>query len=100
VLHGPATGETSYETDRGEFVGRGRTLADPAAIIANSGLKVGDEFAVPGDLVAQAIRRLWGLRLFEDIQVSIDRKLGNGVYLVITVKELPRFDRAENAMLV
>ena len=32
VVHGVALGEASYETDRGEFVGRGRTLADPAAM--------------------------------------------------------------------
>lgn len=32
VVHGAALGETSYETDRCEFVGRGRSLADPAAM--------------------------------------------------------------------
>lgn len=73
----------------------GNSLADPAAVIANSGLRVGDEIAVPGEQVGQAIRRLWGLRLFDDIQISIDRKAGNGVYLLITVKELPRFERTE-----
>jgi len=73
----------------------GNSLADPAAVIANSGLKIGDEFIVPGDQIAQAIRRLWGLRLFEDVQISIDKKVGNGVYLVVAVKELPRYDRTE-----
>ena len=32
VVDGAALGETSYETDRCEFVGRGRSLADPAAM--------------------------------------------------------------------
>ena len=32
VVHGAALGEASYETDRCEFVGRGRSLADPAAM--------------------------------------------------------------------
>ncbi len=73
----------------------GNTLADPAAVIANSGLKVGDEILVPGDQIAQAIRKLWSLRLFEDIQVSIDRKMGNGIYLLIKVTELPRFEQAQ-----
>jgi outer membrane protein insertion porin family len=73
----------------------GNQFADPAAVIANSGLKVGDEITVPGDQVAQAVRRLWGLRLFEDVQVAVDKKVGNGVYLLITVKELPRFERIE-----
>ena len=73
----------------------GNTLADPAAIIANSGLKVGDEVTIPGDQVGQAIRRLWGLKLFDDVQVSIDRRAGNGIYVLLAVRELPRFDHTE-----
>jgi len=73
----------------------GNVLADAAAVIANSGLKVGDEFTVPGDQVGQAIRRLWSLTIFEDVQIAIDRKVGNGAYLVIKVKELPRYERTE-----
>ena len=73
----------------------GNTLADPAAIIANSGLKVGDEITVPGDQVGQAIRRLWGLKLFDDVQASIDRRVGNGIYILLTVRELQRFDHTE-----
>jgi outer membrane protein insertion porin family len=71
----------------------GNTYADPAAIIANSGIKVGDEIIIPGDQVGQAVRKLWSLHLFEDVQVAIDRKMGNGIYLVITVKEYPRFEK-------
>jgi outer membrane protein insertion porin family len=73
----------------------GNTLADPAAIIANSGLKVGGEITVPGDQVSQAIRKLWSLRLFEDIQILTDRKMGTGVFLLIKVTEYARFDRVE-----
>jgi outer membrane protein insertion porin family len=73
----------------------GNTLADPAAVIANSGLKVGDEITIPGDQIGQAIRRLWGLKLFDDVQVSIDRRVGNGIYILLAVKELPRFDHTE-----
>ena len=71
----------------------GNTFADPAAIIANSGLKVGDEILIPGDQAGQAIRKLWSLRLFETVEIAIDRKMGDGVYLLITVKEFPRFDK-------
>jgi outer membrane protein insertion porin family len=71
----------------------GNTLADPAAIIANSGLRIGDNITVPGDQVGQAIHKLWSLKIFDDIQVGIDRRVGDGVYLVIKVHELPRFER-------
>jgi cellobiose phosphorylase len=36
TVHGDATGPTSYETARAEFIGRGRTLADPAAMHRDS----------------------------------------------------------------
>jgi outer membrane protein insertion porin family len=73
----------------------GNVLADPSAVIANSGLKAGDEVLIPGDQFAQAVRKLWGLRIFDDVQVNIDRKVGNGLYIVIKVKELPRYERTE-----
>ena len=73
----------------------GNVLADPAAIIANSGLRVGDEITVPGDQVAQAVRKLWALKIFEDIQINVDRKINDGIYALIMVKELPRYERTE-----
>ncbi|HEV8538338.1 MAG TPA: POTRA domain-containing protein, partial [Bacteroidota bacterium] len=71
-----------------------KTASEPAGIIAHSGLKVGDEIAVPGDQVRQAIQRLWALRIFSDVQILIENKVENGVYLLIKVAEYPRFDRA------
>jgi outer membrane protein insertion porin family len=73
----------------------GNTLADPAAIIANTGLKVGDELLLPSDQVGQALRKLWLLKIFDDVQISVDRKVGNGLYLVVKVKELPRYESTE-----
>ena len=32
AVHGPTVGEASYETDRSKFVGRGQSLAEPAAM--------------------------------------------------------------------
>ncbi len=70
----------------------GNSLADPSAIIANTGLKVGDEFVLPGDQIGSAIRKLWSLKIFDDVQIAIDRKLEQGVYLVVKVHELPKYD--------
>src|SRR6266571_4610734 len=41
---------------------------ESAAIITNSGLKVGDEIAIPGDQVHQAVQKLWALRIFSDVE--------------------------------
>jgi outer membrane protein insertion porin family len=68
---------------------------ESAAIIANSGLKVGDEISIPGDQIRQAIQRLWALRIFSDIQILVENKLENGVYLAVKVVEYPRLGKIE-----
>ena len=71
----------------------GNKSADPSTIILNSGLKVGDEIQIPGDQTLNAIRQLWALNIFEDIQILIDKQVADGVFLVIKVKEYPRVER-------
>jgi outer membrane protein insertion porin family len=73
----------------------GQRSGNPAAIIANAGLKVGDEIAIPGEQTRQAIHRLANLRLFDDIQILVERRVPEGVYLLIRVKENPRLERIE-----
>lgn len=84
---------TSQETYRilGISV-EGNSLAEASAIIANAGLKIGDELVVPSDRLTEAVKSLWKLKIFSDIQIAIDRKVGDGVYLVIRVQELPRYE--------
>ena len=71
----------------------GNKTADPSIIILNSGLKVGDEIQIPGDKTLNAIRQLWALNIFEDIQILIDREIADGVFLLIKVSEYSRVER-------
>jgi outer membrane protein insertion porin family len=73
----------------------GQHSADPAAITANTGLKVGDEITIPGEQTRTAIERLYGLRLFNEIQILIERRTPEGIYLLIRVRENPRLERIE-----
>ncbi|MBI5471130.1 MAG: outer membrane protein assembly factor BamA [Ignavibacteriae bacterium] len=70
----------------------GNELAEPSAIIANTGLKIGDEIVMPGDKISQAVKKLWQLKIFSDVQIAIDRKVGDGIYLVVKVTEFPRYE--------
>ncbi len=72
---------------------QGNKSADATTIIANSGLKVGDEIQIPGDQTLNAIRQLWALNIFSDVQIIIERKVDNGVFLLIKVEEYPRLER-------
>jgi outer membrane protein insertion porin family len=68
----------------------GNHTTDAGAIIVYSGLKVGDEIAMPGEETIRAIRQLYNRKLFSDIQIISETKINNGVYLLIKVKENPR----------
>ncbi len=71
----------------------GNKSTDPNTIISNTGLKSGSEIEVPGDETINAIKRLWALGIFEDVQILVDKKIGDGIYLLIKVKEYPRIEK-------
>ncbi len=71
----------------------GNKSSDANTIIVSSGLKVGDEIQVPGDKTINAIKNLWSLNIFSDVQILIDKQLSDGVFLVIKVQEYPRLEK-------
>jgi outer membrane protein insertion porin family len=73
----------------------GNRTADPATVILTSGLRKNADLVVPGDDTQRAISQLWGLRLFSNVEILIDREVKDGVYLKIRVEEYPRLDRME-----
>lgn len=70
----------------------GNVTADPAVIIAASGLKIDDEIQVPGDATINAIKRILALNIFSDVQLIKERQIGNGIYVLIKVQEYPRLE--------
>lgn len=64
--------------------------ANDQAIITVSGLSVGDKIQVPGPKIQKAIRALWKLQLFRDIQIQEADRKGDIIFLKITVQEMPR----------
>lgn len=72
----------------------GNKTADAATIISSSGLKIGDEIQLQADQnIMNGIKQLWSLNLFSDINIYIDKQLVDGVFLLIKVKEFPRFEK-------
>lgn len=63
---------------------------ESSAIIANSGLVVGEQIQVPGERIRQALQRLWALKIFSDVKISVEQRVEDGIYLLITVAEYPR----------
>ncbi len=71
----------------------GNKFADAPTIIASAGIRVGDEIQVPGDQTLNAIRNLWSLGIFSDVQIVVDKQVGDGVFLIIKVAEYPKLEK-------
>jgi outer membrane protein insertion porin family len=51
---------------------------------------VGDRIRIPGGDIPRAVRSLWKLSLFTDVQIYQEKTIGDVVFLEIVVKERPR----------
>lgn len=71
----------------------GNEGTDAGLIRAHSGLSVGQD--ITGDDVQAAIRQLWKLNLFSDVQIVEERTTAEGVYLRVQVQEYRRLDRID-----
>jgi len=63
---------------------------DKSVLIQLSGLKVGDEIEVPGDVVTSAIKKLWNQGLFSDVKIAATKVVGDKIWLDIYLQERPR----------
>lgn len=71
----------------------GNKIADNNFVKLSSGLSEGEQ--ITSDDIQTAIKQLWGLNMFEDIAIVLDRQVGDGVYLTIKVREYPRLNKIE-----
>jgi len=74
----------------GGIVVKGAEFSDDNALISVAGLKVGDKIRVPGTEIPKAIKKLWKLRLFTNVQIYKEKTIGEIIFLEISVKERPR----------
>jgi outer membrane protein insertion porin family len=70
----------------------GNETTDANMIRLSAGLAPGTE--VSGEGFQDAVRQLWRLNLFSDIDIVIDREIATGVYIIIRVQEYPRLEKS------
>lgn len=63
------------------------------AVLEKTGLNIGDQIAIPGPEISNAIKRLWDQALFSDIRIEIDNVVGDKVFLLVSVTERSRISR-------
>lgn len=68
----------------------GAVFSDENALKSIAGFRVGDRIRIPGGDIPRAMKALWNLKLFTDIQILEEKALGDIVFLEIRVQERPR----------
>jgi len=66
---------------------------DHQAIKLIAGLRQGQKITIPGDDITKAIRNLWKEDLFSDVQIKLDKVVGDIAYLSIHLKPRPKLSR-------
>jgi len=60
-------------------------------VLQTSRITVGQRLTIPGDpALGDAIRAIYRLRTYEDVLLAIERRVGDGVFIVIRVKEVAK----------
>ncbi len=77
----------SYEVGGVKVIGV--QFTDPNAIIGVSGLQVGKKIKFPGPDIQKAMKALWKLRLFDDVQIVKEKTIGDVIFFEIVIKERP-----------
>ena len=70
----------------------GNKTAEAETILGLTGIYQGDKIKYPGDndKFQTAIKNLWRRGQFQEIRIVVDRIVGDGIFLKVIVKELPR----------
>lgn len=84
---------SSMDFEIGGITVKGAEYSDDNAVIGVTGLKVGAKIRIPGPVIPKAIKSLWKLRLFTDVQIIKEKTIGDVIFLQIIVKEQPRLFR-------
>lgn len=84
---------SSPEYEIGGIVITGTTNYAHNAILLLAELNVGQKIHIPGDEIAKALKKLWGQKLFSEIQINLTKTVGKTAFLEIVVKERPKLHK-------
>ncbi|ULC59381.1 outer membrane protein assembly factor BamA [Flaviramulus sp. BrNp1-15] len=76
----------------GDISVSGNTTFSEQTIVTYSGLRKGKEMTIPGEDIANAIKKLWNSKLFSDIEIYITKIEDDVAYLEIRLSDLPQLN--------
>lgn len=90
VVTGPVTLEKNKQYLLGGVSVVGNETISEQSILIFSGLNSGQRLKIPGDKLSSSIKRLWGSKLFSNVDVYATKIDGDAIYLEINVRELDK----------
>ncbi|WP_282133974.1 outer membrane protein assembly factor BamA [Seonamhaeicola maritimus] len=76
----------------GKIKVQGNTSFAELTIINFSGLRKGQEINIPGEEIGSAIKKLWGTKLFNNIEIYLAKIQNDSAYLEIRLADLPQLN--------
>jgi len=70
----------------------GKISYNKQTVTTFAGLEKGQSITVPGDEISNAIKKLWKLGLFNDINFYVNRIQNDSIYLELSIHELPKLN--------
>ncbi len=71
----------------------GTEYLDEGVLLSHAGLVVGDPINIPGEEIPAAIKNLWKLGLFSDVEVNATKIINDVIFLDIAVTERARMSK-------
>ncbi|KUF41975.1 BamA/TamA family outer membrane protein [Myroides marinus] len=76
----------------GDITVTGKYSLNPQTIVTFTGLSKGQKIAVPGEELSHALKKLWGVGSFTDINFYETSVVGDTINIELTINELPRLN--------
>lgn len=97
--------QTTFAQDNTLQPGQQYTLADidvtgkvnfnKETVVTFTGLQKGQKISVPGEEISSAIKKLWKLGLFSDVNFYVSKIQNDSVYLELGINELPKLSEVK-----
>ena len=89
-----ALAQTDFEKGKKYILGdvevTGNIKYSPQTVITFAGLEKGQDIVVPGEDISQAIKKLWKLGFFSDVNFYVNEIKGDSIFLELNLNELPK----------
>jgi outer membrane protein insertion porin family len=73
----------------------GKITYNEQTVVTFTGLEKGQSITVPGEEISNAIKKLWKLGLFNDVNFYVDKIEGDSISLDLNINELPKLKEAK-----